>query len=47
MSSLYSLRKEEFSHICLPHSLDMNADSIIVKGKEKLEEYIKYREERE
>lgn len=47
MDSLYMLRKEDFSHICLPHSIDNNLDSIIVNGKEKLEDYIKYREDRD
>ena len=47
MRTLYSLRKEEFSHICLPHSEDLRPESIIVEGKPKLEAYIKYREERE
>ena len=47
MESLYSLRKESFDHICLPHSVDMNPDSIVVNGKEKLEAYIQYREERD
>jgi len=37
MKSLYSLRKENFDNICLPHSIDMNPGSIIVNGKEKLE----------
>ena len=41
------LRKEDFSHICLPHSLDNSLDSIVVNGKEKLEDYIKYREDRD
>lgn len=47
MQTLYSLRKESFDHICLPHSIDMNPESIIVHGKEKLEAYINYREERD
>ena len=47
MDSLYSLRKEDFHHICVPHSIDMQRESIIVKGREKLEEYIKYREDRD
>jgi hypothetical protein len=47
MKSLYSLRKEVFSHICVPHSVDLDPSSIIVNGKEKLEQYIQYREERE
>jgi len=47
MESLYSLRKEEFQHICLPHSIDMKSESVIVKGREKLEAYIKYREDRD
>eukprot|EP00347_Sterkiella_histriomuscorum_P013976 403362637 len=47
MNSLYQLRKQDFSHICLPHSIDMNLDSVIVNGKDKLEEYIKYREDRD
>ena len=47
MDTLYRLRKEDFSHICLPHSVDLNPDSIIVPGKPKLEAYIHYREERE
>ena len=40
MQSLYSLRKEDFKHICLPHSVDLNPDSVVVHGKEKLEAYI-------
>ena len=47
MNTLYKLRMETFSHICLPHSENLNPDSIIVEGKPKLEAYIKYREERE
>ena len=45
--TLYSLRKEHFEHICLPHSNDMHPDSILVEGKSKLEAYIKYREDRD
>lgn len=26
MKTLYNLRKEEFSHICLPHSVNLNPD---------------------
>lgn len=47
MQTLYSLRKENFSHICLPHSLNLEADSIVVPGKDKLEAYITYREDRD
>ena len=47
MDTLYKLRKENFSYICLPHTVDLNPDSIIVEGKPKLEAYIHYREERE
>ena len=47
MQSLYSLRHESFDHICLPHSVDMNPESIVVHGRDKLEAYIRYREERE
>lgn len=47
MDTLYKLRKEEFNHICLPHSLDLSIDQVIVDGPSKLEDYIKYREERE
>jgi hypothetical protein len=47
MDTLYSLRKEHFEHICLPHSNDMHPDSILVDGKSKLEAYIKYREDRD
>lgn len=47
MDTLYKLRMEDFSHICLPHSLDISAEHVIVDGKPKLEEYIQYREERE
>ena len=43
MQSLYRLRKEEFSHICLPHSIEIKPEFIIVERKKKLEEYIKYR----
>lgn len=47
MDSLYSLRKEQFDYICLPHSLDNHVESICVEGKPKLEQYIKYREDRD
>lgn len=47
MDSLYSLRKEHFEHICLPHTADNEPHSIIVDGKTKLEAYIKYREDRD
>ena len=47
MDSLYSLRNETFGHICLPHSVDNHVNSIIVEGKSKLEDYIKYREDRD
>jgi hypothetical protein len=47
METLYSLRKECFHHICLPHALDNEPQSIIVEGKPKLEAYIKYREDRD
>ncbi len=47
METLYSLRKETFNHICLPHTADLNTHSIIVDGKTKLEDYIKYREDRD
>mmetsp|Transcript_14537 Transcript_14537/g.14150 ORF Transcript_14537/g.14150 Transcript_14537/m.14150 type:complete len:89 (+) Transcript_14537:451-717(+) len=47
MNSLYLLRKEDFSSICLPHSENLKPESIIVPGKDKLELYIKYREDRE
>ena len=47
MQTLYSLRKESFSHICLPHTADLDPLSIIVDGKPKLEDYIKYREDRD
>lgn len=47
MDSLYSLRCECFEHICLPHALDNEPNSIVVDGKIKLEAYIKYREDRD
>jgi hypothetical protein len=47
METLYSLRKVDFNHICLPHTADLNPSSIIVDGKPKLEDYIKYREDRD
>ena len=47
MDTLYYLRKENFNHICLPHTADLNPQSIIVDGKTKLEDYIKYREDRD
>ncbi len=47
MDTLYSLRKETFNHICLPHTADLSPQSIIVDGKSKLEDYIKYREDRD
>jgi len=47
MESLYNLRKEDFDYICLPHSVEIKEEEIIVEGKKKLEEYIKYREDRE
>jgi hypothetical protein len=47
MQTLYSLRQECFSHICLPHTADLNPASIVVDGKPKLEDYIKYREDRD
>lgn len=47
METLYALRKEEFKHICLPHSTDMTDECVIVSGKQKLEDYIKYREDRD
>src|SRR5947209_951042 len=47
MQTLYNLRKESFTHICLPHSVDLQPSNVIVEGKQKLEEYIQYREERE
>ena len=47
MDTLYYLRKEDFNHICLPHTADLNPQSIIVDGKTKLEDYIKYREDRD
>jgi hypothetical protein len=37
MKSLYRLRSEKFTHICLPHSVDMSVNSIIVDGRPKLE----------
>ena len=47
MDTLYKLRKEDFSHIVVPHSMDLNPDSIIFDGKSKLEAYITYREDRD
>ena len=47
METLYSLRHECFSHICLPHTADLDPASIVVDGKPKLEDYIKYREDRD
>ena len=47
MKTLYSLRHECFSHICLPHTADLDPSSIVVDGKPKLEDYIKYREDRD
>jgi glyoxylase-like metal-dependent hydrolase (beta-lactamase superfamily II) len=47
METLYALRKESFEHICLPHALDNAPESIVVAGREKLEAYIKYREDRD
>lgn len=47
MQTLYSLRHECFSHICLPHTADLDPASIVVDGKPKLEDYIKYREDRD
>lgn len=47
MQTLYSLRHECFSHICLPHTADLDPASIMVDGKPKLEDYIKYREDRD
>ena len=47
MQTLYSLRHECFSHICLPHTADLDPASIVVDGRPKLEDYIKYREDRD
>ena len=54
MKSLYKLRDgHTFDEICLPHSIKLEAstaeeikDMVIVKGPEKLTEYIEYRETR-
>lgn len=47
MDSLYALRREKISHICLPHTMDIDPNSLIVSGKEKIEAYIQYREDRD
>ena len=46
MLSLYKLLKLPIDYICLPHSVDQQIESIIVEGKKKLLEYVRYREDR-
>ena len=52
MQTLKKLRDEQehhFDYVCVPHSVNLSADStdtVIMDGPKKLEEYIKYREDR-
>jgi hypothetical protein len=36
-----------FNKVCLVHTLDMKAESIMVDAKKKINDYIKYREDKE
>ena len=52
METLKKLRDEEehhFDYVCVPHSVSLgsnDADTVIMDGPKKLDEYIKYREDR-
>ena len=52
MTTLNSLRDNPdyfFNHVCVPHSTSLKSedeDNVIMDGPKKLDEYIKYREDR-
>lgn len=47
MESLRKVQRMDFDDIYLSHSHSLDAQSIVVKAKKKIAEYISYREARE
>ena len=48
MKTMYMLKENyKFEHVCVPHSLSLDEEGqIMMEGPKKLQEYIKYREDR-
>ena len=47
MKSLRMLRSMNFDKIMLSHTKTLNSNDIVVEANRKIDDYIKYREERE
>ena len=47
MKSLRMLRNMNFDKIMLSHTKTLNSNDIVVEANRKIDDYIKYREERE